>query len=584
VRLRRTRAAIFMEATAHLQVVHGAGAGTVREIGKPKLVLGRHPDCDISIENLDVSRHHAQILRIQDEFFLEDLHSTNGTFLNDQPLRKRRKIAAGDRIRISNVTFEFHCGDSPLASAAARTVAAQVSPRDEAGNEKSVVLPQGGAPFEKIADGSSIGLRAELKALLRIAQSLRTSPVLDEVLGPILDALFLIFPAADRGFIVLDNEDGSLAPRWTKFRHGAPAASIPVSLTVAAKVMESQRAVLSANIAADRRFPPSDSPDEAPNRSVMCAPLTDGAGGCFGALQLDGSDAGQPFRDDDLEIFVAVAIQVSIAIDNARLHEKKSRQQNAETERDFADRLQQGILPWQAPEIPGYEFYQYYCPVAHTGGDFYDYVLLCDGRLMVFMADITGHGAAAAMLIARLALEIRSSLLISSTPRDMLRNLNQALFRCLPQDQFIKLVAAELVPATGEVTLVNAGHQQPLLRSPDGETSQLGGDQAGLPLGVDADAEYSEVRHLLPLGGTLIFYTDGLGQATAASGQAYGHPRIRTLAATTPGGAAEIGQQLVADVRQFIAAAEQRDDICIVCLGRKASGAVNDAMPTIPIP
>ena len=122
------------------------------------------------------------------------------------------------------------------------------------------------------------------------------------------------------------------------------------------------------------------------------------------------------------------------------------RQQTLETHRDFADRLQQAILPSQAPELAGYQFYQYYCPAANTGSDFYDYVSMYDGRLMVFMADITGHGATAALLIARLALEIRSSLLISSTPADMMRNLNQGLFRYLPQDHFIKLVAADSSP------------------------------------------------------------------------------------------------------------------------------------------
>ncbi len=409
---------ILLEATAHLQIVNGAGAGTIQELSKPKLVLGRHPECDISFDNLDVSRHHAQILRIEDEFFLEDLHSTNGTFLNDQPVRKRRKIAEGDRIRISDVIFEFHHGVLPQPPPIT-SLAPQVSARDEAGDEKHAVLSRREVPLEKIAAGSQ----------------------------------------------------------------------------------------------------------------------------------------------------------------NAPLHERNSRQPSIEAERDFADRLLQRMLPSQVPELPGYQFYQYYCPAAYAGGGFYDYVSAYDGRLAVFMADITGRGAAAAMLIASLAREIRSSLLISSTPSDMLRNLNQTLLRYLPPDQFIKLVAAELVPATGEVTVVNAGHQRPLLRCPDGNARQLGGDQTGLPLGIDAEADYPQSRCCLPPGGTLIFYNDGLGQATAPSGSPYGHERVRSRAATTPGGAAEIGQHLVDDVRQFIGAAEQRDDICIVCVGRKEAGGAGNAKP-----
>ncbi|MEI8373393.1 MAG: SpoIIE family protein phosphatase [Planctomycetota bacterium] len=408
-----------MEVTAYLQVVNDAGTGTIQEMNKPELVLGRNSDCDISIEDFGISRRHAQILHIQDDFFLEDLHSTNGTFLNDQPIHNRQKIANGDRIRISDITFEFHHDVSLQAPPAARPAPPKISVHDETGDEKLAVVSQ-----------------CEVCP--------HPSPLLERE----------------------ENEKQS-------------STSLHAELKV---------------------------------------PL---------------------------------------------------RQQGIENEREFADRLQQGILPSHAPELPGYRFYQYYCPAAHTGGDFYDYVLMYDGRLMVFMADITGHGATAAMLIARLALEIRSSLLISSTPSDMMRNLNHALFRYLPQDHFIKMVVVELVPATGEATLVNAGHQQPLLHSQDGKVRQLGGDQAGLPLGVADDADYTEIPCVLPCDGTLILYTDGMGQATSPSGQVYGHERIRSQVAAVHGSSVEIGERLVADVRQFIGGAEQRDDLCVVCLGRE---------------
>ena len=408
-----------MEATAYLQVINDAGTGTIQEMNKPELVLGRNSDCDIFIENFGISRRHAQILRIQDEFFLEDLRSTNGTFLNDQPIHNRQKIANGDRIRISDITFEFHHGVSPQTPPAVTRSLPEISVHDEAGDEKFAVVSQC---------------------------------------------------------------------------------------------------------------------EVCPHPS----PLSEREGNEMQSLT-------------NLQAELKVQLQ----------------QQSIENEHEFTDRLQQGILPSHAPELPGYQFYQYYCPAAHTGGDFYDYVFMYDGRLMVFMADITSHGAPAAMLIARLALEIRSSLLISSTPSDMMRNLNHALFRYLPQDHFIKMVVVELVPATGEMTLVNAGHQQPLLHSQDGKVSQLDGDQTGLPLGGADDADYTEIPCVLPCGGTLILYTDGMGQATSPSGQAYGHERIRSQVAAVHGGSLKIGERLVADVRQFIGSAEQREDICVVCLGRE---------------
>jgi phosphoserine phosphatase RsbU/P len=534
-------------------------------------VLGRHPECDIVVDSLDASRYHAQIIRIGEEFFLEDLHSTNGTLLNDEAVRIRQKLKEGDRIRISDVTFEFHGGVSPQMPTRAEEPGPQVSVNVAAEDKKFVVLSRREASHEMIADRTLTSLQAELKAMLRITQSLRKSLVLDEVLGPILDTLFDIFPRADRGFIVLKTDDGSLVPRWTKLRASNASKKIRISRAIVAKVMESQQSVLSADVSADRRFDPTESLRGTPNRAMMCAPLIDGEGRSFGALQLDGADAQRPFSDSDLEIFTAVAIQTSIAIDNARLHERVAKQQSVENQRDFADRLQQSILPNRAPELAGYSFFQYYRPAATTGGDFYDYVSMYDGRLMAFMADITGHGIEATVLIARLALEIRASLLISSHPADMVRNLNRALFAHLPQDHFVKLVAMELIPVSGDLTVVNAGHHNPLVCSMEGLIHPVGSPQAGLPLGIEYDAEYAETRLVLPTGSTLILHTGGIAQATDAASQPYGLERLRTQVSAARGGATAIGERIVNDLRQFIGAAPQRDDICLVCMCREGT-------------
>ena len=129
-----------------------------------------------------------------------------------------------------------------------------MSVNDEAGDEKLVVLSQRGASYEQVGDRSWASLNAELKAMLRITQSLRRSLVLNEVLEPILDTLFFIFPAAEHGFIVLKNEDESLTPRWSKFRRGEASENVRISRSIVNRVMESQQAILSADITADKRF------------------------------------------------------------------------------------------------------------------------------------------------------------------------------------------------------------------------------------------------------------------------------------------------------------------------------------------
>lgn len=98
------------QALGRLKVIEGPGVGQVVELHEPKSVLGRHPDCQVPIDSMEASRHHAQILLVDGEWFLEDLHSRNGTLLNSQPIRGRQKMCAGDRIFIGDMTFTFHPG------------------------------------------------------------------------------------------------------------------------------------------------------------------------------------------------------------------------------------------------------------------------------------------------------------------------------------------------------------------------------------------------------------------------------------------------------------------------------------------
>jgi pSer/pThr/pTyr-binding forkhead associated (FHA) protein len=95
---------------AYLKAISGSNTGHVWELKEPRCVLGRHPDCDIPVDQLDASRHHAQIVAVGSDFFIEDLHSRNGTFVNRERLAKRRQLRDGDSIRISEMIVDFTRG------------------------------------------------------------------------------------------------------------------------------------------------------------------------------------------------------------------------------------------------------------------------------------------------------------------------------------------------------------------------------------------------------------------------------------------------------------------------------------------
>ena len=553
---------------AYLKVIGGPETGQARELTQPKSVLGRHPDCDIAVDHLDASRHHAQIVFVNNEPFVEDLHSRNGTFLNDERVRGRQRLYDNDRVRISESIFEFHQGES----ADSRGAATPVLVNDDEQESKLVVVAERDVSSSSISSGtsrSSAGVKAELRALLEITQKLRKTLSLDEVLPQILDSLFSIFPAAERGFILMQNEDGTMTPRWSKLRHGDPGGELYISRTIVDRVMQGQQAVLSADAMYDARFKNSDSLCASPIRSMMCAPLIDADGASFGVLQIDAANYRDRFREDDLGVLLGVATQASIAIENARLHEEALYQRSFERDLELADQIQRGFLPRGRPQLAGYEFFDYYQPATHVGGDFYDYFPLADGRLAVVVADVVGHGLAAAMLTAKLAAEVRYRLLTTPDPAEVLTQLNTSLPAGLGEYHFVTLVLGVLAPETGEVTIVNAGHMPPLLRLEGGRVSEVGKDISGFPLGIVEGVVYQRCSVQLPPRGLLVFYTDGINEAMNTAKKVYGVNRMLEQLKTAAGSPGQLAQSIIDDVRTFIQGCPQGDDMCLVCFGRE---------------
>src|SRR5262249_165622 len=275
--------------------------------------------------------------------------------------------------------------------------------------------------------GVSISASPEVKlrAMIEIMQSLGGQALsLDEVLPRVLKSLFQIFVQADRGFGVIQPPDGKLIPRWVRLRRDDANDTLRISRTIIRHVMDSKEAILSADAATDERFEMSQSIADFRIRSMMCAPLLDSEGRAFGALQIDTLDQRQRFTKDDLELLVSTASQAALAIQQAQLHEQALRQKELERDLQLATQVQHGFLPDHRPELAGYDFFDYYQPASQVGGDYFDYIELPDGRVGVVVADVVGHGVAAALLMAKLSAETRFVLFSEPTPAAAVTRLN----------------------------------------------------------------------------------------------------------------------------------------------------------------
>ncbi len=558
---------------AVLRALQGSNPGQLFPLEGEQAVLGRHPDCDIVLESGSVSRRHARILAAGAEFFVEDLNSRNGTYVNGQQITGRQRLDEGDQLSVCDLVFVFH----------QRLPGAPPETEDEVERTLPGVLFDDARPASNstimskvdVSSGSA-GLRpevnpeAKLKAIIEIAQNLSTALSVDEVLPKLLDSLFKIFAQADRGFVVLrDPATGRLVPKAIKHRQLDHQQTIRLSRTIISSVLSGKEAILSADAASDSRFDMAESIVDFHIRSMMCAPLISGSGEALGVIQIDTLDQRNRFNREDLDVLASVACQAAVALENAQLHETVMREQALERDLALAHEVQRGFLPAQPPAVPGYQFFSFYQAARQIGGDYYDYVMLPGDRTAVVVADVSGKGIAASLLMAKFSAETRFCLAAEPTPAQAIARLNRVFCGSGWEDRFVTLVLCVLDPSQHEVTVVNAGHMPPLLRHAAGKVEPIAEDCSRLPLGIEADAEYPQAVVPLEDGSCISLYTDGITEAMDPEDRLYGEQRLLDLLKARNDGAERIGRAILDDVKRFVGERPQSDDMCLVCFGRE---------------
>lgn len=186
------------------------------------------------------------------------------------------------------------------------------------------------------------------------------------------------------------------------------------------------------------------------------------------------------------------------------------------------------------------------------------------------MADVSGKGIAAALLMAKLSAETRFSLASEETYAAAFGRLNGVFCGSAWEDRFVTMVLCVLDPARHEVTIVNAGHMPPLLRRTSGNVEALGESEIRLPLGVKEDVDYPQFTASLQPGDCLTLYTDGITDAMNVADEFFGGRRLLARLADAVPGAATIGQAILDEVKLFVGTQAQVDDMCLACFGRQA--------------
>jgi serine phosphatase RsbU (regulator of sigma subunit) len=547
--------AVYNRSMAALIAVKGPNVGQRYELGAGGALIGRQSDAAVYLDSLSVSRQHARVFSEQGAAFIEDLGSSNGTYVNGVRIAIRTPLTEGDEVRIGPYAFRLHA-DRPHTPTPTPDPIIRAS--IDATTSNPTLFTQNAA--------------YKLQVVVAIARDLGPALELDPVLGRLLDHLLHLFPQADRGTAVLVDGD-RLAVRAQRTRREGPQGDFPFSRTVVRKALDGGVGLLSEDVGRDLQLELSATLVSLNLRSFLCVPLIGWEGRRLGVIQLDCLRPGQAFKADDLELLTAVCLHASVVVENAALQTERLREARLKQELQMAREIQQAFLPTDfCPLGDGdLELFARVQPAREVSGDLYDFFALPDGRLAFFLGDVSGKGMPAALFMIAVRTLIRNLAPSSRGPADLLVRLNAALCADNPTNLYVTLAHGVYNPRDGRLVVATGGHPAPLLRRSDGRVESLP-TRPSLMIGCAPVAPvYTEEALTLGRGETLILYTDGYTEAFTPDRrmfgleglcQALGGPRTKLTLQ-------QCAEEAAAAVARFTGQGELQDDQTLLLLRRR---------------
>ena len=541
---------------ALLELIEGAKPFGHRLVDNETLI-GRHPACDFMCSSKTVSGIHAKIVKQDQGYYVEDLGSRNGTWVNDQPIHEPVKLKHNDCIRLGEIVLHFN-DDIPFD--------VEYTSGEEDATKIAAVVPS----IAQSNRSSETQAEAKLKAVLKISSSLAGTVDLHSLLPKILDTLLHIFPHADRACILLKDEvTGKMVSRAIRNRQQGQDDCVRLSRTIVNKVLTEKTGILSADASADSQFADSQTIVDLSIRSMMCVPMLGLDGEPLGIINVDSQKPIALFTPDDLELLVAVAGQAALSYENARLlasYVEKKRQDN---QLAIARNVQRALLPKAFPNIRGYEFYASYDSAQAVGGDYYDCFVLGNDTLCFTLGDVAGKGVPSALIMTWLSSCVQTTLRFVHEADWAAIAINEQMCGRIVEGRFVTFVLMVIDLRTHELSLVNAGHMSPLIRKADGTIDMLDEDLIGPPFGVVNDYVYKVEKRIIDPGDTIVIVTDGAYEARSPKGEFYGMEAIYELIRQGGSKADALGKALLADIRRHVNGHPQNDDITIMTIGRE---------------
>ena len=303
--------------------------------------------------------------------------------------------------------------------------------------------------------------------------------------------------------------------------------------------------------------------------SVMAASLSYGKQD-LGVLALANGPMGAPFSQGDFVVFKSIAEQSAFALYNAIIYSMANEKKRLDHDLEIARDIQRILLPAEAPVINGFEISGINVPARQVSGDYFDYIHVDDERLGVAIADVSGKGVPASLIMAICRSVLRSEAARNPSPANVLQKVNRQLYPDIKEDMFISMAYLILDHGHNGVTLARAGHDAPLLYKRQSQ-SVTPIKPPGMVVGIDSGNVFDRITgdFAVPLerDDCLVLYTDGVTEALDTEGNEFGLERtIQSVRASATDGAQAIIRQVIDDVRNFTGSHPQSDDITLIAI------------------
>ncbi len=492
-------------------------------LNRSPFTVGRKVDKDLVIADPRVSRDHAHILQDGTAFYLEDLGSKHGTFVNGERIQ-RQKLERGDRLEFGARDAAYVLFNPALGkSNTAREFLSQISVI--AGKPETTELET-------------------LRLYLEAARKLNTVGVLDEILVTMLDVT-LELTRAERAYVFLKDDDGVLRLRAGRNSKQEPLLDDKtISRSTLEESMRSNLEFEVSNTGASLDVSSRQSIVAYDLRTVVCIPLRkfqvhatrdsqtpappSTAGEAMGVLYVD-SHASRDISGLSKEILHEIAIEAASLIENARLVQAEEESRRYQQELSIAASIQQRLMQVKIPEVPFATIRPRNLQCKEIGGDFYDAVNTKDG-LAVVLADVSGKGVSAALMASTLQGMIYSHLIAGMSLLDVVTAVNRFFTERMGGEKYATLLLVRL-RRDGELEYVNCGHVPPLLVCA-GEVMRP--PHGNVPVGLLADASFESATCQMKSGDRFILVTDGVTEAENATGDFFEDFRLEAAAAKSP--------------------------------------------------